>query len=680
MPPASRNRSSAAVTSRRGRVAAAVALLTVAVGVVYGEVHRGGFVEFDDPGYVTDNAFVRRGLTAEGIRWAFTTGHMWNWHPLTWLSHMLDVQLFGLAPGRHHLVNVAFHLASTLLLFAVLRRMTGALWPSFTVAALFGVHPLHVESVAWISERKDVLSGCCFFLMLWAYAVYGETHSQRWYAVALGSFALGLMAKPMLVTAPFVLLLLDIWPLRRLRLQRAAVAPASRAARRRRAPDRRATNGVAPPIAAGHDAVRAVPAVPLATLLLEKVPFFALTVAASIVTYVTQQTHGAMEDSGALPLGLRTANALLAYARYLAMAVWPTKLAVFYPYDMHLPAGQVVGAGLCLATISVAVVSVARRHPYAAVGWLLYLGMLVPVIGLVQVGSQALADRFTYLPLVGIFIIVAWGGRELLERAAVPAPAIALLVAAAIITYAALAREQVGVWRDGATLFGHAVRVTKANYLAHNNLGTALEAHGRLDAAIEEYRQALRIKPDYTHARHNLAHALRGQYEQVLAANPDDPVAHYNLAGVLRDSGQVPAAIGHYERALRLRADYGAAHTDLAGVLVETGRLDDAVAHYERALHAAPDDARTRFNLGSALARMDRLPEAVSQYEYVVRLTPDDAEAWGNLAMAHAALRQESEATRAQQKAVELARAQGQWGLVKTLEDWWAAYRAALPR
>jgi protein O-mannosyl-transferase len=658
--------------------AGAFVFLALAVVAVYGRVYRYEFVAYDDPGYVSDNPFVRAGLTGDGIRWAFTTGHMWNWHPLTWLSHMADVQVFGVAPGSHHLVNVAFHLANTLLLFALLERLTRALWPSLAVAALFAVHPLHVESVAWISERKDVLSGFFFVLTLSAYARYVAARSPRWYAAALAMFGLGLMVKAMLVTVPFVLLLLDRWPLGRMAMParaaptagRRASDPESRRSRRAPSPGRTPT---------AHDAATiGQHAVPLTTLVAEKIPFFALTLAASVVTYVVQLSQGAMEHSGVLPVGLRVANALVAYVRYLVMMVWPADLAVFYPYDLTLPMWEAAAAGLCLVAISAAVLAVSRRHPYAAVGWLWYIGMLVPVIGLVQVGSQALADRYTYLPLIGIFVVVAWGARDLVLRFAVAPPIVAVGASAAIAAYALAGWAQVGLWQTSETLFAHAARVTRGNYIAHNNLGVALAARGRDDAAIAEYQEALRINPDYDHARSNLAQALIGRDQRALSLHPDDAKAHYRLGRSLVDLGRVPEAIDHYQRAVQLEPGDASVRIELGGALVEAGRLDEAVESYQQGVRLAPDDARAHFNLASALARLDRLPEAIAQYRYVLKLTPDDAEAWGNLAMAHAGLQQTSDAVEAERKAVELARAKGQWALVKTLEDWLSSYQQDL--
>jgi tetratricopeptide (TPR) repeat protein len=366
---------------------------------------------------------------------------------------------------------------------------------------------------------------------------------------------------------------------------------------------------------------------------------------------------------------------LIAYVRYLALTLWPAGLAVFYPYDMSLVAWKVVASALIIAVISLAMLKTARRHPYALVGWLWYLGTLVPVIGLVQVGSHAHADRYTYVPLVGVFVMLAWGGRYLIARWAIPTSVAATTVAAVIGAYAVVTWVQVGVWKNGETLFARAVRVTRANYLAHNNLGAALAAQGRIDAAIEQYREALRIKPDYSHARGNLANAVRGRYEQAVAQNPNDPVAHYNLGNALADAGLAREAIEQYEVALRLRPGYTEAHKSLGGVLVQLGSLQDAIAHYEESVRSDPNDPTTRFNLGSTLARAGRLREAIEQYRQVVRLTPDDAEAWGNLAIAHGDLGETNEAVEAQRKAVELARAQRQWALAQTMEDWLGSYR-----
>ncbi len=611
--------------------------LAAAVLAVYGQVYRYDFVELDDQSFVTDNPMVRRGMSADGLRWAFTTSHMGNWNPVTWLSHMLDVELFGLAPGAHHLVNLALHLANTLLLFGVLRRMTRAVWPSFIVAALFGLHPLHVESVAWISERKDVLSTLFWMLTLWAYARYADRPSARWYAAALAFFAIGLMAKPMLVTLPFVLLLLDVWPLRRV----AWFETPGRTAPHRRGRYARSAQSVR----------RGASTVTVAPLLWEKVPFFVLTAAFSAAAYATQRHEGATVLSGSLPLGGRAANALVAYARYLAKTVWPVDLAVLYPYEMNLPLSKAVAAGLVLGAVTVALLRIAPRRPYALVGWLWFLGTLVPVIGLVQIGNQALADRFTYVPLIGIFIAIAWGTGDVVSRWAIP-PALVAVVAAGLIGVLAITTGmQVALWRNGETLLSHAVRVTDANFVAHNNLGVALGARGEHDAALEHYREAVRIKPNYADAHDNLGSVLRSEgrtdeaiAEYRLAVRYGNAVGgglrshlaevHHHLGLLLFERGELDEAIEHLTEAIRLEPQFAGAYFNLGNVYRALGRIDEAADAYRRALRIAPDDVEAHANLGAMLAERDRLEEAVAELETALRYDPHSSVALTNLGIA----------------------------------------------
>jgi tetratricopeptide (TPR) repeat protein len=673
MPPSGAGAPPARHASRR---AWATALLVGTIAVVYAQVYTHGFItEYDDPGYVSGNAHVLRGLTWDGVGWAFTTHQMGNWHPLTWLSHMVDVQLFGPHPGAHHLVNVALHIANTLLLLAVLARATGEWWPSLLVAALFALHPLHVESVAWIAERKDVLSTCLFLSTLYAYVRSCAAHSRRWYAAALAFFALGLMAKPMLVTLPFVLLLLDVWPLGRFGSwwRQSGRGPARAGAAQMAGPRSRRRARRAIQSAAGVTERRTA-----MSLVIEKTPFFILSALASAAAYVAQLWSAAIDESG-LPLRLRAANAIVSYARYLVMTATPTDLAVMYPYQVSLPAWQVTGAALGIAAISAAVGWTAHRRPYAAVGWLWYLGTLVPVIGIVQIGYQALADRYTYIPLIGIFIIVAWAWRDLIRHFAIPVPVVATVTTALLGACAVATWAQVGVWQSSESLFAHAVNVTRENYIAHNNLGVALAGRDDVDGAIEQFRQALRIKPDFPNARINLGDALRDRLEHAVAAAPDDPTAHAELAAALRDSGRLQEAAEQYGEAIRLDPGSVAAHRHLAGVLAELGRFDDALEEYQSVLRLVPDDALAHFNFGSTLARAGRMRESIAQYEAVVRLTPDDADAWGNLAMAHGALGETAAALAAQQRALTLARAQQRWMLVKALDDWSRDHRAGMP-
>lgn len=470
-----------------------LAIVTIAV---FWPVIGHQFVSYDDVDYVTGNPHVQTGFTAENIKWAFTSGQFANWYPLTWLSHMLDCRLFGLNPAGHHAVNLLFHLANVILLFLILFRMTGAHWRSAFVAALFAIHPLRVESVAWVSERKDVLSTLFLLLTVWTYAGYVKRPSIGRYVAVAGLFALGLMSKPSLVTLPFALLLLDYWPLRRTRIKR---------------------------------------------LILEKAPLLALSAASAVVTYIAQAGTGAVASD--YPIGVRAANALTAYIAYIGKMFWPVRLAFPYPHPgSALPSWQVIGSGLLLALMTALAIMTARRRPYAAVGWLWYLGTLAPMIGLVQVGGQAMADRYTYVPLIGLFIILAWSGSEIVNRQQKRqwiAPVIGGLV---ILPLMVASWIQVGYWRDTKTLAERALAVTSDNYLAHYALGVTLAGEGDNEGAISHLSQAISLHLAY-------------------------PEARYNLAVCLANEGRLGDAIREYHEAVRLRPDYAEAHNNLAVAL-----------------------------------------------------------------------------------------------------------------
>ncbi len=597
--------------------------------IVYAQVWGHDFVNYDDPDYVTDNPIVSEGLTRHGVAWAFTTFHSSNWHPLTWLSHMLDVQLYGLNPGPHHFTNLLLHMANTLLLFWLLHAMTGALGRSAFVAGLFAVHPLHVESVAWVAERKDVLSTLLGLLTLCAYVGYVRQPRLRRYGLVLVLFALGLMAKPMLVTLPLVLLLLDFWPLRRIAF------------------------GSNPPGAADprrdwqRQAFR---------LILEKIPLLALGAASSIVTLAAQRRGGSVTDLAMLPLKFRAASALVSYAAYIGKMLWPARLAVFYPYPRTLPAAWVVGALLGLLGISIAVMKAGLRHPYLPVGWLWYLGTLVPVIGLVQVGSQLRADRYTYVPLIGLFIIVAWGIPELVARWAPPGmilPAAALL---AILACMLTAWRQVQYWENSSTLWDHAQNVTTGNYLALNNAGVALVKEGKMDEAILEFSEALRLEPGYADVHNNLGKALASQgklgeaiaeYSVAVRIKPDFAEAHYNLGSALAGQGRMDDAVAQYSEALRIQPDFPGAHESLGPVLdspeahdnlgivlAKQGKLDEAIPEFQEALRLKPDDPQAHNNLGITLGKQGKMDEAIYEFQEAVRIQPDYAEAHNNLGWA----------------------------------------------
>jgi len=543
-------------------------LFTVAI---FWPVIENHFVDYDDHLYVVENPWVQQGLTLNGAAWAFHTSHASNWHPVTWLSHMLDCDLFDLFPGGHHLTNLLLHAANTVLLFLLLRKLTGALWRPALVAALFGWHPLHVESVAWVSERKDVLSTLFWILTTWAYVRYVEKPGWGRYAGALGFFALGLMSKPMLVTLPLTLLLLDYWPLGRL----TQIGDAN-----------------------GED--QPPPELLLARwlkLAKEKLPFLGLSAALCIITVWAQHKGGALKSLDSTPISFRCANALSAYGSYLWKMIWPANLAAYYPLPAQPPFLAAVGVGLLLASVTVVLFCLRRRYPFLLVGWLWYLGTLVPVIGLIQVGSQAMADRYTYVPLIGIFVALAWSWAELGPNW----PSVrALKLAAAGVALAMLAcatGRQLSYWRDGATLFEHVVAVTRANHVSHAAYGIALASQGRSAEAIEQFSEALRLQPNYALAHVSLATELaeRGKvteaiphFEEVLRLRPDDPGTYNNLGVLLAQQGQVPAAIDRFNAALRIKPDYLNARLNLALAFSKQGKTSEAIACYTTASQLQP--------------------------------------------------------------------------------------------
>jgi len=523
------------------RPAAACLILALSVFAVYGRTAGHSFITFDDEQYVASNPVVQRGLTAGGFAWAFTTTHAANWHPLAWLSHMADAELFGMGAGGHHLVNVLLHAANAVLLFLALGALTGAPARSAFVAALFALHPLHVESVAWVSERKDLLCGTFWILSMGAYAAYAARGGWKRYLPVAACLALALLAKPMAVTLPFVLLLLDFWPLRR------------------------------------------VGNVPARRLLLEKVPLLALSLASCVATYLAQQSGGAMSPFP-VPLWARLANAAAAYVAYLGKTLWPAALSVFYPHPWAvgmpgLPAWRWVGASLLLLAITALALRAARARPYLATGWLWFLGTLVPVIGLVQAGEQGMADRYTYLPLVGVFIVLAWGIPDLLEERPWKRPALAAAAGAVLVLLALLSFRQAGLWRDTVTLFRHAVAVTENNWMAHNVLGYALEKDGRSAEALEELRESVRIQPNFMKSRYNLGNAL---------------LAH----------GDFDGAIFHFRAATRLSpSPFSEAHNNLGSALcmrffrTGQGSLLEAEGEVVEALRINPGNEEARHNL-----------------------------------------------------------------------------------
>ena len=578
---------------------------------VYVRVVWFDFVDYDDADYVFANAKVQAGLTWDGVHWAFTTGQSSNWHPITWLSHMLAVACFGPGAAGQHLINVLLHGLNSALLLAVLTRLTGALWRSAFVAGLFALHPLHVESVAWISERKDVLSTLFFLLMLWIYVRYVEASltrspSRMWlYGASLALFALGLMSKPMLVTAPFVLLLLDYWPLGRMKLD---------------SENRRLRI--------------------LSRLLLEKVPFFAFSVASSVVTFLVQKKGGAVSTLVGLPVGARAANALVSYLRYVGKTVWPDDLAVLYPHPGHWPWGWVVAATVFLLGITALAVWSRERVPALLVGWFWFVGTLVPVIGLVQVGIQSMADRYTYVPLIGVFMALTWSAVAVVERWRGFETPLVVMGASLLVICAVVTEKQIGYWRNSETLFRRAVAVTRKNYLAYNNLGFYFSKKGRMTEAMESYRLSLAANPNYEDARNNLGHALAEQkqyaeaieqYRVALRLKPDQVEVHNNLGNALSETGNLDEAIAHYQFVLARKPDHADAHNNLGIALAMKGRVDEAIPHFQDAIRYKPGYASAHSNLGNAYAVKRQFTAAVAEYDAALKLAPRDAQAHNNL-------------------------------------------------
>jgi len=592
-------------------------LLGLATLVLYWPATHNAFINFDDSFYVSGNPHVQAGLTWESTKWAFSHPVSGNWHPVTMLSHMLDCQVFGMQPWGHHLTSLWLHALNTVLVFALLRRLTGALWRSAAVAAVFAGHPLHVESVAWVAERKDVLSACFGFLALLLYVRYahqpqpgneGPAADRRTgtpacyrslsYWLAWLCFALGLMCKPMLVTWPFVLVLLDYWPLERFQPGRGW------------------------------------------RLVLEKVPFVALATAASMVALAMQQQEGAVRGLESLPLEMRAGNVLVSYCRYLGKMLWPADLAVFYPHPGNWPLRLELLAGVFLACLSTIVWVKRRRHPFLLVGWLWFIGTLVPVIGWVQVGIQSMADRYTYIPSVGLLVLIVWGAYELSRAWPHQSVLLGLAGSSAILLCLALTRQQIGYWKDSETLFRHALAVSDDNCTARNSLGNALLDQGRTEAAIDQFQAGLRLDPNYPPALDSLGNALAkqgetdaaiNQYQQALRLNPDYAEAHNNLGNALGKQGRTDAAISEYQAALRLNPDGAEAHYNLGNLLARTGQTDAAISQYQAALGLNPRYAEAYNNLGILVARNGQTAAAISLYQAALRFKPDYADAHYNL-------------------------------------------------
>lgn len=559
-------------------------------GAVLLPVTRNDFAGYDDDEYITRNPRVNTGLTRENARWAFTAVHSSNWHPVTWMSHQLDATLFGLNPARHHAVNLIFHLANTALLFLWLNGLTGALWRSAFVALLFGLHPLHVESVAWIAERKDVLSGFFGLLTLGAYTAYARKPAPVRYAAVCILFALGLLAKPMLVTLPLVLLLLDWWPLGR------------------------------------------------GPRILEKLPLFALSALSAAATLWAQDRSGAVAGIGGLPLPLRLSNAAVSYIKYLWKTIWPIDLAVFYPFPLGgIPARIAIASVAALVAVTALVFVLRKRSPWLAVGWAWYLVTLLPVIGIVQVGMQAMADRYMYLPMIGLLIAAAWTLAALDARVAT---ATGVLAAAAC---GILTARQIPVWKDGLTLFTHTIAVTRDNFVAHDNLGVELDRRGRYDEAIAHYRETLRIRPGDRNGESNLAQATFDKGERLYnQKKPDEAFASFQegmryrpptaavqmyIGLILLDRGEFDLAASQLRIATQMDPSRVRAHVGLGVAFANLRKDNEARQSFEQAVRLDPTNVEARFDLGLVLAALGQRANALRQFDEILRLKPDYAPA-----------------------------------------------------
>jgi len=579
-----------------------LSLLTL---VVFLPVLQAQFVNFDDELYVVNNSRVQAGLTWSGFVWAWQTIVASNWHPLTMLSHMLDCQLYGLNPKGHHLTSLLLHAAAVWLLFEVLRRMTGYTWRSAAVAALFAIHPLHVESVAWVAERKDVLSGLFFVLSLGAYLRYTRRPTAGTYAAVILTVAAGLLSKSMLVTLPCVLLLVDIWPLGRLPVTSwSAAKPALR------------------------------------PLLLEKIPLFVLAMVMSGITISTQSKS--LARLTAVPVARRFGNALVSCVSYLGKTFWPERLAAFYPLPAAVPPWKAGAAALLLATVTALVLLRLRRSPWLAVGWFWFLGMLVPVIGILQVGRQAMADRYTYLPSIGLFLALIWEAAELSSRWKITRRVALPATAAVLAVLAVLCRAQVDTWRNSRTLFSHAVAVTEGNYLAHLNLGVAIARDGDEAGAMQEYRTALAIQPNMIEAQAALGTSLHKQgksaealphLRRAVQLRPDSPRLRQTLAVTLEDLGRRDEAVLQLRKALELSPRFADAHYGLGSLLQKQGKTGEALEHYQKALEIDPNLDDLYAPTATLLAARGDLLGAVRLFAESVQRRPDSPLAAYNLAV-----------------------------------------------
>jgi len=594
------------------RVLVCVLLVAVTL-VVYWPVQDYDFIVLDDNLYIYENRYIQNGFSFDSLKWAFINTIAGMWIPVTWISFMVDSQLWGLSPGGLHIVNLFFHLANIAFLFFLLEKLTGDFWPSAFVATLFALHPIHVESVAWITERKDVLSAFFFFLTIGGYSRYVNQPGVIRYFITFLFFAMGLMAKPMLVTLPFVLLLLDYWPLERFKFGQII-----------------------------HHSNRSK-TYHFFYLVFEKIPFLIFTVLVSVLTYLGTKGVGGIASLESLPVDVRVTNALAYYLKYIGKLLYPANLSVLYPHPNTASWFSIVGTSGLLLGMTWVFIRKARTYPFSIVGWLWYLGMLFPVIGLVHAGTQGMADRFAYLPFIGLYIAIAWSVPALSAGLSHRKTGIAVLSAIVLSIFITTTWHQVHLWENSISLFRHTLKHTDNNYLIHNNLGTVLQEQGNIDDAIKHYREALRIQKDYVSAYDNLGMALLEQgnideaiehFQEALRIEPDFEKAHNSLGIALQKQGNIGDAIEHYREALRIKPDYVKAHNNLGITLQKQGNIDEAIEHFQEALRIEPDFEKAHYNLGLALQKQGNIDDAIEHYREVLRIKPDYVLAHNNLGIA----------------------------------------------
>jgi len=648
-------------------------LIAVITLIAFGRVGNHGFVNFDDNVYITENHHIQNGITTQGLYWAFTTGHAANWHPLTWISHMLDIQLFGLNPRWHHLMNLLFHITNVMLLFVVLRRMTKTLWQSAFVAVLFAIHPLHVESVAWISERKDVLSTFFWVLTLLAYCNYIDRPRLRSYLAVIAFFALGLMAKPMLVTLPFVLLLLDYWPLERFGTGKSSLA-------------------MDKPVDTAFQWALIRP------LVLEKIPLFALAALSCAVTYIVQNKGGAFAAAEVLTPGMRMGNVIVSYLIYIIKTIWPDNLALFYPHPGSLPLWQVLGAALFLVAVTFGVIWKAKRSPYLPVGWFWFIGTLAPVIGIVQVGIQAMADRYTYTPSIGLFLMAAWGFPELLKKGRYGKTVLAASSALCLLCLFILTWTQVGYWHDSITLYDHTLNVTENNYTisnnrgrayqdlgnykraiadfdltiqinpryapAYNNRGDAWKSLGDYARAVQDFDSAIEINPAYAEAYNNRGVAYDGMgnyiraledFNRAIQTNPLYANAYNNRGVAYNNMGSYTQAIDDFNRTIEIDSKNALAYSNRAAAYMATGDQTHAIEDLNKALQTDPYCGDAYYKRGIFYQNMGKLRQAINDYDKAIgNSTSYKADAFCNRGIAYAGVGSEMNAIEDYGKAIEI--------------------------